>query len=135
MRLQTGMNFRQPFILTAALLVLTGCAGFTEKISGLKTLSALGQSEKIKQQALNQETKNFRKIEKAVAGGVLQEGQFSHEVRMRYGDPVVVVPEGRMEKWVYKPGYEDWMGGERIELYFDENAKLAQWLHRGAPGH
>jgi len=110
-------------ILIGILFFLGGCVS----LSSLKTLIELGKSDKIKQKALEEETKSFLKLKEAIEEGLLKEGLSKKEVLKLYGEPVITLSRDEIEKWVYKKGQESWFGGEKIYLFFGKDSKLRGW--------
>jgi len=89
----------------------------------------LGKSDKLKQQALEQETENFRKVKAEIEEGRIEENTSKASALKTFGEPVIVIHEADREKWVYKQAKSDWFGGEKIYLFFDKQGNLAGWEH------
>jgi len=95
---------------------------------GLKKLINFSRSRKKMIEELNSETKSYRNVKEAIASGGLVKGMDAANLRERYGNPVIVLPdEVKGEQWVYKEGKESYFTGEKIYLKFDKDDKLAEW--------
>ena len=90
-------------------------------------LIQLGRNDKLKQRALNQETKNFKRVKNYIDSNKIKMGISTKSAIKRFGEPVVVLSETEGERWAYKPSDADWIGGEKIYLIFDEESSLSDW--------
>ena len=108
-------------------LALSGCAGLASKRDTIKMLIALGRNDKLKQQALNQETKNFKRLKNYINNDKIKKGISAKSATKKFGEPVVVLSETKGERWAYKPSDANWIGGEKIYLFFNEVGKLFEW--------
>lgn len=100
---------------------------FTARIhaEGLSTLAEVGKDQAAMQKALDEETKSFRAIRKAIEKGTINKGESQDAIKRSYGEPVIILPDKKHdEKWIYKPGYASWFDGIKIYLYFDSDKKL-----------
>jgi hypothetical protein len=96
---------------------------------GIKALLTLSKDRGQMEKEYRVETDNYQKIRKAIECGRMEKGEASSEIRKRYGDPVVDFAEddGKVYKWVYKPGNVTLLEKQKIYLFFDENEKLTNW--------
>jgi len=85
---------------------------------------ARGQAEI--QKSYENETKIYNKIEKAVNAGLIKNGQSSNEIKAKYGEPVVIIPDTVRagDDWIYKPAKSSFFQGEKIDLFFDKKGLL-----------
>jgi len=113
--------------LITILIFTYGCAGLSQKKDTLKMLIQLGRNDKLKQRALNQETKNFKRVKNYIDSNKIKMGISTKSAIKRFGEPVVVLSETEGERWAYKPSDADWIGGEKIYLIFDEESSLSDW--------
>ncbi|MFC1658867.1 hypothetical protein ACFL1D_05745 [Candidatus Omnitrophota bacterium] len=104
-----------------------GCASVSQKAETLRMLRSLGANDKLKQQQLSQETKNFQKIKKYIEERRIKEGVSRNYAIRAFGEPVVILPLSQGEKWAYKPRGADWFAGEKAYLFFDANHRLVSW--------
>ncbi len=75
---------------------------------------------------MNDETKRYNKIKKAIESGNISEGDNGSGIKKRYGAPTIILQENDSDavRWVYKPGTEAYFDGHKIYLFFDANDKL-----------
>ena len=111
------------FLGMVLLIFFTGCVN----LSSFKALIELGKSDKLKEKVLKEETENFLRIKEAIEREELKKGLPKEEFLKRYPPPVVVIPEGNLERWVYKRGESSWFEGEKIYLFFDNQDKLVNY--------
>lgn len=93
---------------------------------GLSTLSKVSSSMGKMQKVLDNETKTYKSVLRGIKRGRIKEGQSQDEVSKRYGEPVIVIPENNMEKWVYKPAHASYFDNIKVYLFFDPDKKLAK---------
>ncbi|MCQ9207415.1 MAG: hypothetical protein NG740_06030 [Omnitrophica bacterium] len=95
--------------------------------AGLSALAGLGKSQKEMQETVDNETKAFAAIKKALETGDLKKGESGQLIREQYGEPVVILPgtEADSEKWIYKPGYAPHFGGIKIYLFLNARGRLS----------
>ena len=109
--------------LVAAGLIFVAYKSFAE---GLSTLAEVGRSQGYMQKELKDETRNFKKVKKAVEKGYIKKGDSQKDIARKYGEPVIKIKDRDYpEEWIYKPSYVDWFKGVKIYLFFDENKTLA----------
>ncbi len=118
------MRIKFSIILMLSLLTY-GCSGFN--MSALKMLTRLNYNDKLKEQTLKQETANFEILREYVDNSGIEKGISTETVINKFGQPVVVLKESNKQKWIYKPANADWIGGEKIYLFFDKNGLLTDW--------
>jgi hypothetical protein len=106
---------------------LSGCASSKVNISGVRLLAQLGKNDKAKQRAERQETLNFQRVKTCLDKNKMKKGISSRQAIKRFGEPVVVLAETKGEKWIYKSSGVDWLGGEKIYLFFDREGRLTGW--------
>ncbi|RKY27647.1 MAG: hypothetical protein DRP61_03705 [Candidatus Omnitrophota bacterium] len=116
------------FLGVILLISFTGCVS----LSSLKPLIELGKSDKLKEKTLKEETENFLKIKEAIEKGELKKGLSKEEFLKDYPPPVVVIPEGNLERWVYKRGESSWFSSDKIYLFFDSEYILEDWQIKGS---
>ncbi|RKY33289.1 MAG: hypothetical protein DRP74_00190 [Candidatus Omnitrophota bacterium] len=115
------------FILPILILSLIGCA----KARILSLLTNLAKNEKLKEQAVRQETINFEKAKNFISANEVETGFSKEDILRDIGEPSLIISEEEKEKWVYKAAGEGWMGGEKIYLFFDREDNLIEWEHIG----
>ena len=123
---------KSKFILLWTFLIvismgISGCVGTGANVSGLKMLVQLGRDNKLKQRALKQETKNFQSVKKYIDDNKIKKGISAKYAIKKFGEPVLVLSDSEGEKWAYKRSDVDWVGGEKIYLFFDKEGKLLDW--------
>jgi len=93
---------------------------------GLDTLIAIGKSQAEMQKALDEETKAFERVKRAVETGDISKGQGKAGIRDKYGEPVVATQDSTTgkEKWVYLPATSSFFKGAKMYLFFDTNGLL-----------
>lgn len=106
---------------------ISGCVRLGSNISAIKNLIRLGRNDKLKQQALKQETANFERIKMHIENNKIKSGISAKSVINKFGEPVTVLSESKGEKWAYKHADADWIGGEKIYLFFDKEDSLVNW--------
>lgn len=105
---------------------------YTKIKGGLKNLLNFARSRKGMVKELNQETKNYENIKKALKKGRLEKGMNASLVQKRYGKGVITLSEGKnAEVWVYKSGKESYFKGAKIYLNFNEEKRLTGWREEG----
>ena len=115
------------FLLPALFLsAFAGCAAVSN-MEELSTLKSMGEEEQAKAKIIEREDANFRKIKTAIQDRRLQTGIKSSKVSSEWGEPVVSVPEGKNQRWIYKEKNGDWFKGAKIYLFFNENGLLTEW--------
>ncbi|MBL7072595.1 MAG: hypothetical protein ISS33_02295 [Candidatus Omnitrophica bacterium] len=101
---------------------------YTKIKGGLKNLLNFARSRKGMIKELNQETKNYQKIKKAVKKGQLEKGMNASLVKKRYGKGVITLScDKNAEEWVYKNADETYFNAEKIYLKFSADGKLTDW--------
>lgn len=95
----------------------------------LKTLMEIGASQADIAKTLQQETKVYNSIKKAIAAGALKAGVAADSIRKKYGGPVVEIYDKKHDanKWLYMPATSSHFKGEKAYLYFDKENKLKEW--------
>lgn len=124
------MKIKSIFLFTyliIALLITSGCVGLGGNVGALRLLVKLGQNDKLKQQTIKQETENFRKIKDYINSNKIEKGMSSELAVKKFGKPILVLSDSGAEKWSYKPSDADWIGGEKIYLFFNNEDKLFDW--------
>ncbi len=95
---------------------------------GLKNLLNFARSRKSMIKELNQETKNYENLKKAIKKGRIEKGMNASLVQKRYGKGVISLPEDKnAEVWVYKSGKESYFNADKIYLNFSVEGKLTGW--------
>lgn len=114
---------RKRVLSTLILFTMFGC---NTCYAGLGELRAIAAAQADAQRAYADETKAFNRIKEAIDRGEIKKGQSKEDIKSRYGDPVVNIPEcgtGR-EKWIYKPAKSSFFAGVKAYLYFDKSNNL-----------
>ena len=91
--------------------------------AGLGELMDIARAQKDAQATYTEETRAFERVKEAIDKGAIKKGQSKEEIKNRYGDPVVSIPEygtGR-EKWIYKPAKSSFFAGLKAYIYFDKD--------------
>ena len=104
--------------------------------TGVKSLMTLAGDRGKMVKEYKQETKNYKKVKKALNNDLFHGGEKAFEIKRKYGEPVVVLDEqGANEtRWVYKPSETTFFKGEKAYLFFDSENKLLRWeLVEGKP--
>ena len=117
------MIFCRTFTIICAILLLTSNAYAK---GGLLTLMAIGNNQKQMEKALKQETRIYEDVKEGVEDGKITEGVSQNYIIKKYGEPVVIITEEGMEKWLYKPGYATHFDNIKIYLLFDADGILQQ---------
>ena len=117
------MIFCRTFTIICAILLLASNA---YSKGGLSTLMAIGNNQKQMEKALKQETKIYEAIKKGIEKDKIVEGVTQDFILKKYGEPVVVITEEGMAKWLYKPGYATHFDNIKIYLLFDADGMLQQ---------
>ena len=89
-------------------------------------LIGISRAQNDAQKTYAQETKAFARVKDAIARGEINKGESKEEIRSRYGDPVVSVPEygtGR-ERWIYKPAKSSFFEGVKVYIYFNKESNI-----------
>ncbi|MGD9015720.1 MAG: hypothetical protein PVI33_06835 [Candidatus Omnitrophota bacterium] len=105
----------------------SGCVQVSRKVDTLQMLRRLGHNDKLKQQALNQETANFRRLKSYIQENEIKSGISAGTALKKFGHPVSVLTDREGQSWAYKPSGVDWVGGEKIYLFFDQKGSLVDW--------
>ena len=117
------------FILAAFFFAaVSGCSVVAHR-EEIGTLRALGKDQDEQKEVLDQDTKNFERLKKALLASKLHAGMSAAEVRKVAGEPIVR-HGGSAEspaQWSYKRGDGDWFKDEVIHLYFDPEGRLLRW--------
>jgi hypothetical protein len=93
-------------------------ASFTELLS-------LGENQAEVERSLENETKNYNKILKAIKNNIIKEGLLKDNILNEYGQPSVIVPGNKGSlKAVYKPSYANYFDKEKITLFFNNDNKI-----------
>jgi len=94
---------------------------------GLGALVKVGKSQAEMEKVMNNETKVFEKVKKAVINDEIIEGQSDSEIESKYGAPVVKIkqPENKLERWVYKPGYASYFDHNKVCIYVNEEGTVS----------
>ena len=103
---------------------ISGCAGLGGKVNTLQMLRKLGQNDKLKQRVLKQETANFQRVKNYIDSNKIKRGISTKFAIKKFGEPVLVFSDPEGEKWIYKRSDVDWIGGEKIYLFFDKQGSL-----------
>jgi len=127
----TGLYTVKAFLLLIFSLVIvltnSGCAQVGRKVDTLQMLRRLGHNDKLKQQALNQETANFQRLKNYIQTNKIKPGISIRSALGKFGEPVSVLTEPEGQRWAYKSSDADWLGGEKIYLFFDLKNSLVDW--------
>jgi len=118
------------FILLLAFIAFefTGCAAKTLLNSEeVQTMREYEQEEKGKKEFLAQEDNNFQRIKEAIRSQSLKEGLLSSEITAQFGAPVLISPDGKNQRWLYKGKGGGWFKAPKIYLFLDENNHLQKW--------
>ncbi len=97
---------------------------------GLKALIELSKTRGKMVKDLKDESKNYDKVKTAIESDSLKKGETVHDVRRRYGDPVIILSEDEVSgatRWVYKPYQSTYFKGEKAYLFFDGEGALTEW--------
>ena len=113
------------FALVFIPVIFLGCASVN--ISAIQMLIKLWQNDKLKQQALKEETENYNTLKQYITNNKIEQGLASNFIIDNFGEPVIILPYSEGEKWAYKPAEADWIKGEKIYLFFDKYGKLTNW--------
>ena len=102
---------------------MSGCA----RLNTIHNLIRLGRNDKLKERAIRQESINFGKVKNYIISGKIQKGLSQKTSVRKFGQPTVILyrPEG--QRWIYKPGQADWIGSEKIYLFFKNDGRLVNW--------
>ncbi|MBU0548896.1 MAG: hypothetical protein KKH80_00565 [Candidatus Omnitrophica bacterium] len=124
------MPYKRPLfniIFIIACMNTLGCISPNTNISGIRNLARLGGNDQLKEKALQEETANFLKVKDYIDNKKMEAGLNAKSCIRKFGKPVVITsyPEG--EKWIYKQSSVDWIGGEKIYLFFDAQKYLTSW--------
>jgi len=119
--------FLLPLTIFYILSGILGCTQFGKRLETLQMFRSLSRNEEIKQQALNQETKNFLRIKNYIDTNKIKKGTSARVIIKQCGEPVTILAEPGGERWVYKRRDVAWVGGEKIYLFFDINDTLVNW--------
>ena len=106
---------------------IAGCSAPVRQVSTLNMLAGLGRDDKLKQQAVDLETVNFKRVKRSIETGRIEPGISKRAAISRFGQPILVFSEEEPERWAYKPANAGWVGGEKIYLYFDAQGNLSKW--------
>ena len=115
------------FFLIIISMCISGCVGLGSNISAIKNMIRLGRNDKLKQQALKQETANFETIKMHIENNKIKSGISAKSAINKFREPILILSETKGEKWAYKPADADWIGGEKIYLFFDQEDSLVDW--------
>lgn len=119
-----------PFFLLLALVAFefTGCAARallkSEEVQTMREFEEDGKSKKL---FLAQEDNNFQRIKGAIQNQSLKEGLLSSEITAQFGAPVLISPDGKNQRWVYKGKGGSWFKAPKIYLFLDESNHLQKW--------
>lgn len=119
------MSFHPRLLILLAGLLLLGC--LRVDMGAVKTLKDLGEDEKAKEEFIAKEEAHFQNVRQAIARRQLKRGWASSEVESQFGPPVLILPEGAEQKWIYKSGEGHWFKAPKIHLFFDKEDRLARW--------
>ena len=100
---------------------------YVKSKDGLGTLMAMSGDRGKMIREFNNDTKSFEKISKAMNASRIKKGDTAKEIKKKYGEPVVIVPEdesGTLSRWVYKPGTGSFFEGNKAYLIFDQEGRL-----------
>jgi len=119
-------------ISCAGCVFLCGESGAKQKWErskdGLKALMELAKDRGKMEKDYKAETSDYDKIKKAVDNDALEKGWQSFEVEKKFGEPVVILPDGGGERWVYKPATGSFLDNvPKVYLFFDTEKKLSSW--------
>lgn len=109
------------FFFLIGIIFLSGCGG------ALGTLMELGGNEALKRKAVQEETHNFQVLKSAIIKNKIEKGISAAQALKKFGNPVLLYPQGEGQRWVYKAADNDWFKGEKIYLFFDKNESLTGW--------
>ena len=98
-------------------------------------LRSLGHNDKLKQQALRQETVIFQRLKNYIETNRIKKGASGKSVMRKFGEPVSVLTDIDGEKWAYKPRDADWIEGEKIYLFFNAKSYLIDWECANCTGY
>lgn len=101
----------------------------TYAYADLKTLMEIGKSQAAIAKSLKKETKNYKRVKKAIISGKLEEGMLADKIRKRYGEPIIDMYDKKRDayKWLYMPATSTHFEGEKLYLFIDEEGKLVGW--------
>lgn len=110
----------------AFFVFLTAANAFS---ADLKQLMEIGASQADIAKTLQQETKNYNEVKKAIASGAIKEGMPADAVRKRYGGPILDTYDKKHDatKWLYMPASSNHFKGEKLYLYIDKDNKVKSW--------
>ncbi|MGB2599768.1 MAG: hypothetical protein WBD04_02695 [Candidatus Omnitrophota bacterium] len=103
---------------------------------GVKALIELGKSMGDMAEELKQDTKNYRKVTKAIDHETIKKGESASKVEKAFGEPVIILSneKEKVTKWIYKPGNVTFFENKKVYLIFDEDNKLADWITMNGKG-
>jgi len=113
-------------LLAASTILLSGSYAY----AGLRDLMELGNNQARIAKALKKETKNYKKVKKAITSGKLKEGMKAGKIRKKYGKPIfdnVYDKKKNAYKWLYMPAGSTHFEGEKLYLFVSENGQLVGW--------
>ncbi len=95
----------------------------------LKTLMEIGASQVDIAKSLQQETKNYNEVKKAINSGAIKEGLAAETIRKKYGEPILETYDKKRDatKWLYMPASSNHFKGEKLYLYLDKENKVKSW--------
>ncbi|MFH1578155.1 MAG: hypothetical protein ABIC18_03685 [Candidatus Omnitrophota bacterium] len=114
------------FLIAASMLIL-GCINPNSNTRSLILLSQLAKDAKCKQMILKQETESFQKAKTYLTENKIRKGFSVESAVKEFGNPVLIVQGEKEIRWVYKPSDVNWIGGEKIYLFFDQANSLIDW--------
>jgi hypothetical protein len=123
----SNLFLRKALIICCALFLICswGCA----RLGGVKTLMSLGASDKLKEKASAQETKNFQRLKAGIENQTIAKDITEKQALKMFGKPVIVISQDAGAKWAYKPAQSDWFEGEKIYLFFNSQGRLTSWQY------
>lgn len=97
--------------------------------TALSSLMTLSKDREAMLADYKQETKNYRSLKTAADQGLLTKGMRAEDVREKYGDAVVIIPDDEKEMtiWVYKNSAYSFFSGQKFYLFFNNIGELTSW--------
>lgn len=101
-----------------AVVFIAGCQNIGTLLSYSQEMSAQHKEMRIQQD-------RFERVKSAVNNNKLHKNMDCAEIKNRFGEPVVIMDEDNLKRWVYKPG-DSKLGNEKVSLYFKDDS-LVNW--------
>jgi hypothetical protein len=101
----------------------------TQAHADLKKLMEVGHNQAEIAKALKKETRNYKRVKKAIIADKLEEGMPADKIKKKYGKPIIDIYDKKKNayKWLYMPATSTHFEGEKLYLYVDQEDKLVGW--------